>query len=193
MKKESQRVLTVGVCQIKSIKRKIYIMVEKHKELELYTINRGCCFASPFIFVYGALRKGHALHDRYISPSSTYIGTYRLQGFILGVTDRLYSCIHTGKETDTVVIEIYRIDTDLNDPFKSDKSIYKFVDMCQWNYKLDVLEERYKVAIITVEKGAMQITGKLYLSEKVKTLYKTGDVNNPKHFVDYPLLTIKKS
>lgn len=168
-------------------------MIEKHKELELYTINRGCCFASPFIFVYGALRKGNGLHDRYIAPSSMYIGTYRLQGFILGITDRLYSCIYTGKETDSIVIEIYRADTDLNDPFRSNKTIHQFTNMCGWNYKLDILEELYKTIIITVEKGAMQITGKLYLREQVKTIYKTGDINNPKHFVDYPLLTVKKS
>jgi len=169
-------------------------------DLEEFTVGGGYAFVTPFVLVYGTLRKGKGNYERYLKDHSIYHGTFRIKGFqMTGIMAA------TSEDPDsTIVVDLFEICPDRNN--KDHRIASKHTRyMYEVNYLLDRLESvlhenggAYLTTVLTIAdprqtaKGDDTVLVKFYqnlhLQHTKSKKNETGDYLSPNEYIDYPIL-----
>lgn len=105
----------------------------------------------PVLIVYGTLRRGEPNHGRCrLDGGATYLGTTRLQGWVMCSLGP-FPAVHPSNDPgDGIVVEAYRV---------HDHTVYDRVDAMERGAGYDRVE-------VTVEADGRTITGTLYIMSR---------------------------
>lgn len=159
-------------------------------------VDTGYNIVTPYVLVYGTLRKGGGNYPKYLEKYSRYVGTYRLKGFQLTGIRASY----TGQPNQSLVVDLFEIQPERSSKTAATQSTsYRY--LYEVNYMLDHLEGctttrngGYTATILPIIDPTNDdeiLMCKLYQNFSV---YKedqpnpNGDYLSPKQFVDYPFL-----
>ncbi len=145
-------------------------------------------FVTPYLLVYGTLRKNQGNYKKYIEGKGDHMGTYRLKKYSLGGILANY----TAMEEDSIVVDLFKLKS---------KTQSELIQMYEVNCGIDILEwsgvfggSNYITTILPIKLSEDQtIRAKMYVSNIVPGSYcKTGDFLSQVHHTDYPFLNIEE-
>lgn len=159
-------------------------------------VDTGYNIVTPYVLVYGTLRKGGGNYRTYLEKYSSYVGTYRLKGFQLTGIKASY----TGVPTESIVVDLLEIQPErASKTHATQNTSYRY--MYEINYQLDKLEGccttrngGYTATILPIIDPRDEdniLMAKLYQNfgiYKNDEATPTGDYLSPKEFVDYEFL-----
>lgn len=168
-------------------------------DLEEFTVQGGYGFVTPFVLVYGTLRKGKNNYERYLKDFAVHHGTFRIQGFQLSGIMAATS----DDEDSTIVVDLFEICPDRN--AKDHRIAAKYTRyMYEVNFLLDRLESvlhekgsSYVTTILTIPDPRAEasedavVLAKFYQNmylTSAKVRNETGDYLSPDEYIDYPIL-----
>lgn len=149
------------------------------------TIDEEYGFVTPFVLVYGTLRKNQGNYNKILVDRVKHLGTFRIKKFALsGITAN-----YTGNPKDSIVVDLFKLKNN------TDIEVIKSYEV---NAALDKLESSglfkgsaYSTLILPIEFEDKIIRAKLYISNIVPRSYGlTGDYVSQHKYLDYETLNI---